>query len=178
MASKKNTKKVKDGDFKELNYDDNDKSSKSRKSKHHDSVKKLYRSKNDKMIAGVCGGIGDYLNIDSIWIRLVCLILVFMDGVGLIAYIILWVLMPENPFQKDGGKTIVEEKVSEVSEKIHEGRMKKKHSSSYVGGLFLIAVGGIFLLDNILPNNIWDYAWPVLIIALGVGLLIKNKGNN
>lgn len=56
--------------------------------------KKLYRSSNDKKIAGVCGGIAEYMNIDSTIVRLVAILLVFGCGTGLLAYIVAALIMP------------------------------------------------------------------------------------
>lgn len=61
-------------------------------------TKKLYRSRTDKMVSGVCGGLGKYLGIDATLIRLVfVLLLLFGVGSGLILYIILMVIVPEEP---------------------------------------------------------------------------------
>ena len=65
-----------------------------------EELKRLYRSREEKVIAGVCGGIAEYFSIDPIWTRLIAILLIFFDGIGVIAYIVLWVLMPENPKQK------------------------------------------------------------------------------
>lgn len=59
--------------------------------------KRLYRSKNDRMIAGVCGGLGDYFDIDSSLIRLAVLLIFLFQGIGLIAYIIAWIIISEEP---------------------------------------------------------------------------------
>jgi phage shock protein C len=59
--------------------------------------KRLYKSNTDKKIDGVCGGIGEYLNIDSTLVRLCWIIFVCMGGSGIIAYIICAILMPRNP---------------------------------------------------------------------------------
>jgi phage shock protein C len=60
--------------------------------------KRLYRSRSDKMIAGVCGGLADYLGIDSTIVRLVFVAL-FLIGVGSpgLAYLVLWLVMREEP---------------------------------------------------------------------------------
>lgn len=55
--------------------------------------KKLYRSRNNRWIAGVCGGIAEYFNIDPIVVRILA-ILVF--HIGLLAYILLWIIIPEK----------------------------------------------------------------------------------
>ena len=60
-------------------------------------MKKLYRSNQDKMLAGVCGGIAEYFDIDPTVVRVIWAVLSLTGGAGLIAYIICILLMPENP---------------------------------------------------------------------------------
>ncbi|MDB5168618.1 MAG: PspC domain protein [Candidatus Saccharibacteria bacterium] len=61
-------------------------------------MKKLYRSKTNKKIAGVCGGLAEYFNIDATVIRIIFIILLLPGGFpGLIPYLILWVLVPIRP---------------------------------------------------------------------------------
>ena len=59
--------------------------------------KKLYRQREDRKIAGVCGGLAEYLNIDSTVVRLIWLIALICGGFGFIIYIIAWIVMPEKP---------------------------------------------------------------------------------
>jgi phage shock protein C len=61
------------------------------------SGRKLRRSRADRKIAGVCGGLGEYLDLDPTLIRLLWLVLVFFGGTGVLAYIIAWIVMPEEP---------------------------------------------------------------------------------
>jgi phage shock protein PspC (stress-responsive transcriptional regulator) len=63
--------------------------------------KKLYRSRDDRMIAGVCGGLADYFNVDSSLIRIAVLFVFLFQGVGLIAYIIAWLVMSEEPVKNE-----------------------------------------------------------------------------
>lgn len=67
-----------------------------RESKKQSSVKKLYRSRNDKMIAGICGGLGAYFDVDPTIVRLVAAAGAFM-GVGVVAYLVAWVIIPLEP---------------------------------------------------------------------------------
>ncbi len=60
--------------------------------------KKLYRSRENKMVAGVCAGIADYLELDPTIIRLAWVIAIFGAGVGVLGYIIAWIIMPERSF--------------------------------------------------------------------------------
>lgn len=59
-------------------------------------ARRLYRSRSNRMIAGVCGGIGEYFDVDPTLIRLGWAILVVL-GVGILAYILAWVIIPEAP---------------------------------------------------------------------------------
>jgi len=60
-------------------------------------VKRLYRSRRDRMVAGVCGGIAEYLNVDPTLVRLVFVLLIFANGVGVLAYIVAAIIVPEAP---------------------------------------------------------------------------------
>lgn len=58
--------------------------------------KRLYRSTKDKIIAGLCGGIANYFNIDPVIIRLIMVVLFFISGWGILAYIIGWIIVPKE----------------------------------------------------------------------------------
>jgi phage shock protein C len=61
-------------------------------------VKRLYRSRDDRVIAGVCGGLAKYFSVDPIIIRIIAFILLLPGGLpGLLPYIILWIVVPEEP---------------------------------------------------------------------------------
>jgi phage shock protein C len=60
-------------------------------------TKKLYRSRKNRLIAGICGGLAEYFDIDTIIVRLITLIFVLSFGAGLMAYIIAWIVVPEEP---------------------------------------------------------------------------------
>ena len=59
--------------------------------------KKLYRSKTDKKLAGVCGGLAVYLDMDVTIVRLICALLCLFTGVGLLAYIVAALIIPQEP---------------------------------------------------------------------------------
>ena len=58
------------------------------------SHKKLYRSRKDKMIAGVCGGLADYFGFDSTWVRLIFLLFLLLGGSAVLVYLIMWLIVP------------------------------------------------------------------------------------
>ncbi|HNW76651.1 MAG TPA: PspC domain-containing protein [Bacteroidales bacterium] len=60
-------------------------------------VKRLYRLRTDRVIGGVCSGIGKYFTLDPVLIRVLWVIAFFFGGAGLLAYIIAWIIIPEEP---------------------------------------------------------------------------------
>ncbi len=61
-------------------------------------IKRLYRSQKDKMVAGVCGGVAEYLNVDPVVVRLVWVVATLLSfGLGILAYIVAWIIIPKNP---------------------------------------------------------------------------------
>ncbi len=70
---------------------------------HQKQSKRLYRSRKDRVIGGVCGGLAEYFGVDPLVIRLAFLLLLFFGG-GLILYIIFWIIVPQRPVTfMDGG---------------------------------------------------------------------------
>lgn len=59
--------------------------------------RKLYRSRKDRMIAGVCAGLADYFNIDPTWMRLLFILFFFAGGSALLVYLIMWLIVPNAP---------------------------------------------------------------------------------
>ena len=57
--------------------------------------RKLYRSRNQRMVAGVCGGLADYFNIDATVVRVLFLILSVFGGTGLVIYLVMWIIVPD-----------------------------------------------------------------------------------
>jgi len=64
--------------------------------KEHIMDRRIYLSDTDKKIGGVCGGFGEYFGIDSTVVRLVWILFTFLDGIGLLAYIIAWIVIPRR----------------------------------------------------------------------------------
>jgi phage shock protein C len=62
-------------------------------------IKRLYRSRIDRKLGGVCGGFGEYFEIDPVIVRLIYVALIFWGGIGLIAYLVALIVVPNNPEQ-------------------------------------------------------------------------------
>ena len=139
------------------------------------------------MIAGVCGGIAEYFDIDSTLVRLLTVLVVLVGGAGVIAYIIAWIVIPKNPNQisdkafkerekvkekiKKGAKDVIEE-VKEHFES-EEPSHKSEKNRRILGGIIVIAIGLIFLLNSLFPWVGWGRLWPVILIAVGIIIMIQ-----
>ena len=81
-------------------------------------MKRLYRNKSDVMIAGVCSGLGKYLDVDPTAIRLAFVLLLFVGFGGLWIYLVLWIIMPMDPEQGNDIKEVKLEKENPAPKKV------------------------------------------------------------
>lgn len=139
---------------------------------------RLERSRTNRVIGGVCGGLGEYLDIDATFVRVVMIVLAF-GGVGILIYIALLILMPQpggsTPFVRP--PTDVATPVdptappAPIAPVVADPAAAERRRNAV--GILLVAVGVIFLLGNlgVLRGLDWKYIWPLIIIALGVYLI-------
>jgi phage shock protein C len=62
-----------------------------------DATRKLYRSKTNRQVAGVCGGLAEYFNLDATLIRILFVVLAVLGGSGLVLYVAMWIIVPKQP---------------------------------------------------------------------------------
>lgn len=140
---------------------------------------RLYRSQKNTVIGGVCGGLGEYLNTDPILFRVLFAVAFLVGGTGLLAYIILWIVIPIEEIQKinSTNNTKMEEdnKNSEIhQESMEQQKKQQKNDGNLWGGLILITLGAIFLIDRFVPRIDFGDLWPLILIVVGVILISKN----
>lgn len=140
-----------------------------------DIPKKLYKSRHDKMIDGVCGGLSEYFGMSSALVRVLFVLFGFFGGTGIIAYITAMILVPANPgHAKELGLS---------EEELHRIQARKNVNYSMFWGIVLILLGGVLFLDEL---NIfefhwfwrhfgWDLVFPVVLIAVGLFLIISRS---
>lgn len=140
-------------------------------------ARRIYRSDTERVIGGVCGGIGEYFNVDPTWVRVLFVLSIFAKGLGLLAYLIAWIVIPRRretagsePVQGDSSGA---EAVSAVS-----GAGTAKRGSGFLPGVILVALGGIFLMDRAFYWFDFDYVWPLVIIGIGAALIYRSAGNH
>ena len=140
---------------------------------------RLMRSDSDKIIAGVCGGIASYLDIDSVFVRLAFLLLFLASGVGLILYLVLMIIMPLETKLDIDSKQVFQENIDEYSEDLSANidRVKKHPQGKRIAAGLLITMG-FFLLFNNLGLLTWlsgGTFWALLLIGVGIYFVVKRN---
>jgi phage shock protein PspC (stress-responsive transcriptional regulator) len=136
--------------------------------------KKLYRSSRGKILAGVCTGLGEYFDIDPVLIRALFIVALFSGGIGIMLYIVLWVIMPkeETVFSAESPA-----EPSEQSE-IDDGVFSEKHKGTVVTGLVLVGLGTFFLIRELFPMFSFKYMLPIILIAIGAIIVFNALRKN
>jgi phage shock protein C len=149
--------------------------------------KRLYRSRKDYMIAGVCGGIDEYFDVDSTLVRLLAVLVVLLGGAGIIVYLIAWIIIPKNPEQisdeafdkREKFKENVKKGAEDVIEEV-KGHLETRERTSIsgknerlLGGIIIIIIGVIFLLNSFFPWIVIGRLWPLILIAAGIIFIIQ-----
>lgn len=136
--------------------------------------RKLYRSRKNRIVAGVAGGLGEYFDIDPVFVRVIFILATLAGAWGVLAYIILWIVVPNQKFdfelrpQTAEGETVMEEKdpIREYNE--------RRQRQGRTGGLVLVVIGLLFLANNYLPNFDFGNTWPLILIAIGASLIMNS----
>ena len=100
-------------------------------------TERYYKSRKDKVIDGVCSGLAEYLAVDVTLVRILCLLSIFVNGIGFLAYLIAMIIVPANP---DHSK---------------DKRIRK--DTSVYWGIILIVLGLYFIADKVFPHFYWIY---------------------
>jgi len=131
-------------------------------------IRRLYKSRTERMIDGVCGGLAEYLNIDSTLVRIALVLLLFYGGLGLVLYFIGMILMPTAPR-------------GYVAKKPARPRPSQRTNTLF-WGVLLVSVGGLWLLNNmgfVVWHHWWGFSWSValavLLILVGVAFLFGGR---
>lgn len=112
----------------------------------------IRRSTNDKVVGGVCGGLGAAAGIDPLWFRLGFIFLALSSGIGVVLYLIAWIAIPE----------------ANDDQPIAPGHQAS--NSAVVFGIFLLVIGSALLADAVVP---WfdRVVWPLALIGVGIGMI-------
>ena len=155
--------------------------------------KRLYRSRSDRMIWGVCGGLAKYFDIDPTIVRVIAVLTIFLGTMGIWAYIILAIVVPLEGSEVTEPKNTIKENVEEIKEtatkigreiqstfakeKDEAEEAKIRHRRRNAIGILLIVLGIFFLLGslNIFWWFRWGYLWPIIPIAIGLLIIFSSR---
>ena len=144
---------------------------------------RLYRSETNKVLAGVCGGLGDFFNVDPTLVRLIFILITFFGGGGILLYLILWLIIPsQNSITEITGESIkknadeIKERAQKFAEDLKSHRFEgRRENSRQLFGIILLILGVMFLFSNIGIFKIFNFEklWPVFLIILGLAIFIR-----
>lgn len=143
---------------------------------------RLTRDLSDRMVAGVCSGLAQYLAIDVTLVRLFFVLLALGDGIGILLYVLLWITMPAH--HRDRGVESNRDRAVDVTEEMvrtgqgmSETVFHPDARTKLLIGLALVILGVIYLLENLnIPGMGWfdiDVLWPILLIVGGIVFLVR-----
>lgn len=141
------------------------------------SFKQLFRSESNRVLAGVAGGLGEYFAIDPVLIRIIFVLLTVFGGGGVIIYIILWILIPNESDNEKSSEETIKRNTDELKEKARsfaqefKGMSVEDHPVNWFGVLILV-LGLLFLFDN-LGFLKFSFFWPLILIAFGLFILFR-----
>lgn len=158
-------------------------------------MKKLYKSRNEKMFAGVCGGIAEYFDLDPVLVRVLFILFTFIGGTAIIAYIVGMIVMPFPPAEiaGDAETSPSPPPPSTTSDMGHTGPPppvpadKSPGKGGLIFGVILLMLGAYFLMRNIPLFNHWywwirwnlsDYLIPAVLIIFGAILIGSSRRKN
>jgi phage shock protein PspC (stress-responsive transcriptional regulator) len=131
---------------------------------------RLYRDTNDKFIGGVCSGIANYLNVDPAVVRLLFAIIGFGTGIGFLAYIILWIVLPPKDLDGYTGKRLYRNPEDKILGGVAGGLAAYFNKKASNIRLIFVAPLLLNILINILNGFRWHYDFD-LVMNIGFGSL-------
>ena len=154
-------------------------------------MKRLYRSNNDVMIAGVCGGVAEYFNVDPVIVRILWAVMVVFGGTGLLAYIICAVVIPKRPLEDGGYEYVHEDKdpsggtsrrsaYDNGDPAAQSGRRTQEFNGDnarLIIGLGFVALGALLFFRQVLPWFDFSFVLPVVLILIGGLIVMKGRGD-
>lgn len=145
---------------------------------------RLYRSRKDRLIGGVCGGLGAYFGIDPVIVRLVFVAAVVWGGLGFVGYMLLWIIIPPEERSGMTAADAIGANVAEI-ERSARGRAGEARSAFNASSpemrerstwlaIGLIVTGVLLLFGNIVGVTLAKL-WPLLLVALGVYIIFQAR---
>jgi phage shock protein C len=136
-------------------------------------AKRIYRNQREKVLGGVAAGIADYFDVDVAWVRLAFVLSVFVHGIGLLAYIVAWIVFPRDERTGAQIEQVGKHATASLDAGVQKARRGLSSGSRNAVGVLLILLGALFFLDQ---NFYWfrfDSFWPLLLVGLGLYMIVR-----
>jgi phage shock protein C len=138
--------------------------------------RRLYKSRENRKIAGVCGGIGEYFDIDPVIVRLLVVIFTLAGGAGLIGYIIAAIIIPERDGNKYSNTYNYEDSSPDYDNMGNSDSNKKSNGNSMmVFGVILLLLGAFVVLRSFVPWVSRELILATGLIAIGLYFIFKKS---
>jgi phage shock protein PspC (stress-responsive transcriptional regulator) len=147
--------------------------------------RRLVRSRTDRMLGGVCGGLGAHFDADPVIFRLLFVLMTVMGGSGLLIYIVMVIVIPREPAPGPAAvlpaPAVPVDTVPVLDTPAVEGppaAPPARSSRGLTAGIVLVVLGALFLMSNLGVFWWWKWKvfWPVVLIAVGLWMLVRRTG--
>jgi phage shock protein C len=148
---------------------------------------RLHRSRSNVMLGGVCAGLADYFGIDATIVRLFFVVFTLVNGAGILAYFVLWLVLPPEGDESAGtfednlknGADEIATRAKSIGEDIRAFGDRRDQRTGLFVGVALLALGIVFLMRNLGVTWLsWfdsNLLWPGLLILAGVWILFARR---
>jgi phage shock protein C len=136
--------------------------------------RRLYKSDRDRVIAGVAGGVAEYLDVDPAIVRIIwALLALITGGIFFVLYIVMWIVVPQEPASGEvpAGDAATPGSAAPGTWNAEPRRRHRSGGGSWIFGLILVGLGFYFLAREYYPAIHVDRLWPLGLVLLGVVLL-------
>jgi phage shock protein C len=138
--------------------------------------RKLYRASEGRLLGGVCAGLGQYMGIDPLLVRLMFVVLGFVNGLGVVIYLAMWIIIPDQANRGLSSEDSVKANIDDMTSRITgAARSVGEGRGMSLVGFALILFGGLFLLRQFIPEINFNLFWPALLILGGLYLLARRR---
>lgn len=146
-------------------------------------MKHLYKSRKNKMVAGVCGGLAEYFDVDPVLVRIIFIVFTIFGGFAVLAYIIGAIIIPYPPLDpSEMAAAASAEQSPAPTPQAAAPAAPATTNGALIVGVILMVLGAYFLMRNIpifhdfywwIHWHIHDYIVPAILIMIGTALLVK-----
>jgi phage shock protein PspC (stress-responsive transcriptional regulator) len=142
---------------------------------------RLTRSRSNRVLGGVCAGLGGYLGLDPTLVRLIFVVLALADGIAILIYLVLWILVPLEPMagEQVASAGDLAQRAGQLGEEAGQAISRPNPQAGlWLGGALIVTGGVLFLRSLGISWLNWldaDVLWPLVLVAGGLALILRRR---